>query len=462
MLKFMRRHATGWMIKIMFSLIIIVFVFWGVGSFKEQEREVAQVGSIKVMQSEYTEAYKRLYNRYRTLYADKFDENVLNGLKLKEKAIDQIVDKYLFLEKAKELRIGVSDREFSEYVQSINAFSRNGRFDEKMYEEILKREGIDPKQFEKNERESMIVAKLMTVLQDNGFSPNDQDMEKSYMRERGLVKLGYMVFEPADFEKNMNVDEKEIAQMYEREKAIHKNENTYHLRYLTIDGKSQIKDDKAYMELLKSPNLQEYGKANGLDVVDLGVMKESDILKRLARFKAAEWLKGMRKGDISLPIRDDTKSYIFQVVDSEEGKALDQQDAYKTIRARLVAERAKIQAKTRAESALSDKSIHFSKDTGYLPRSSTAIPGIGQVPAEHAGIFALSAEKKIYDKPLEITGKYYVFGFQDEKTPDKSQYEREKQAYKQYYVAKAREDFLASLREEMKKKTKVKVDYEAL
>jgi parvulin-like peptidyl-prolyl isomerase len=462
MLKFMRRHATGWMIKIMFSLIIVVFVFWGVGSFKEREKTVAEVGSLKVTMGEYSEAYKRLYNRYRTLYADRFDENVLNGLKLKEKAIDQIVDKYLFLLKAKELHIGVSDREYSEYVQSISAFRRNGRFDQKIYEDILKREGIDPKQFEKNERESMVVAKLMAVLQDNGFSPNDQEMEKSYMRERGLVKLGYLVFEPADFEKGVNVAEKEVSEIYEREKAIHKAENTYHLRYITIDDKSPVKDDKAYMELLKSPDIQAYGKAKGLDVVDLGIMKESEILKRLARFKPAEWLKGMKKGDISLPIRDDAKSCIFQVVSSEEGKALDRQEAYKSIRARIVSERAKMLARTKAESTLSDKSVNFSKNTGYLPRTSTAIPSIGTAPAEHSGVFALFAGKKIYDKPIEISGKYYIFGFEDEKTPDKSQYEREKQAYRQYYVAKAREGFLASLREELKKRTKVKVDYEAL
>jgi len=90
---------------------------------------VAQVGSVKVMMSEYSDAYKRLYNRYRMLYADRFDENVLNGLKLKEKAIDQVVEKHLLLLKAKELHIAVSDREFSEYVQSIAAFTRNGRFD---------------------------------------------------------------------------------------------------------------------------------------------------------------------------------------------------------------------------------------------------------------------------------------------------------------------------------------------
>jgi parvulin-like peptidyl-prolyl isomerase len=462
MLKFMRRHATGWMIKIMFSLIIIVFVFWGVGSYRDREKVVAQVGPVKVMVSEYSDAYKRLYNRYRTLYADRFDETVLNGLKLKEKAIDQIVEKHLLLQKAKELHIGASDREFSEYVQSITAFMRNGHFDQKTYEQILKREGMDPKQFEKNEREAMIVAKLMAVLQDNGFSPSDQDMEKSYMRDRGLIRLGYLVFEPGDYEKSVNVDEREIAETYEREKAVHKTEDVYHLRYVTIDGKSPVKDDQAYMDLLKSPDVQGYGKAKGLDVVDLGVIKESEVLKRLNRFKPAEWLKGMKKGDISLPIRDDAKSYIFQVVDHEPGKALDRQDAYKLIRARISAERAKMMARTKAETALLDKSIRFSKDTDYLPRTSSAIPSIGPVPAECAGVFALTADKKIYDKPVEISGRYYVFGFQDQKTPERAQYEREKQAYRQYFVAKAREDFLTSLKEDLKKKIKVKVDYQAL
>lgn len=462
MLKFMRRHATGWMIKIMFSLIIVVFVFWGVGTFREREKTIAEVGSVKVAMSEYGEAYKRLYNFYRNLYADRFDENVMNSLKLKEKAIDQIVDKYLFLLKAKELHLGVSDREFSEHVESIDAFRRNGRFDQKVYEETLKRQGIDPKQFEKNQRESLIIAKLMMILQDNGFSTSDQEMEKSYMRERGLVKLGFLVFEPNDFANSVNVDEKQVADTYEREKALHKTENMYHLRYITIDDKSQVKDDQAYMELLKSRDIQAYGKAKGLDVVDLGPMKESEILKRLSRFKPAEWLKGMSKGDVSLPIRDDSKSCIFQVVSAEEGKALDRQEAYKSIRARMVSERAKVLAKTKAESTITDKSIHFSKDTGYLPRTSTAIPSVGQVPLEHVGIFSLSATKKVYDKSVEISGRYYVFGFEDEKTPDKSQYEREKQAYRQYFVSKSREDFLASLREELKKGTKVKVDLQAL
>jgi peptidyl-prolyl cis-trans isomerase D len=53
MLKFMRKYATGYMVKAMFGLIIVVFVFWGVGSFRESERTIAEVGPYKISIIEY-------------------------------------------------------------------------------------------------------------------------------------------------------------------------------------------------------------------------------------------------------------------------------------------------------------------------------------------------------------------------------------------------------------------------
>ena len=40
---------------------------------------------------------------YRNIFKDKFDENMLKALKLKEAAMNDIVDRYLLLQKAKEL-----------------------------------------------------------------------------------------------------------------------------------------------------------------------------------------------------------------------------------------------------------------------------------------------------------------------------------------------------------------------
>ncbi|HBA55949.1 MAG TPA: hypothetical protein DCZ04_16250, partial [Syntrophorhabdus aromaticivorans] len=88
MLKFMRKYATGYMVKAIFGLIIIVFIFWGVGSFREGDKAVARIGSHEISVMEYQEEYNRLLNTARMLYRDQLDENLLRELKLKEKAMD--------------------------------------------------------------------------------------------------------------------------------------------------------------------------------------------------------------------------------------------------------------------------------------------------------------------------------------------------------------------------------------
>ncbi|MBU2621139.1 MAG: SurA N-terminal domain-containing protein, partial [Proteobacteria bacterium] len=37
MLDFMRKNAGSWMIKGLLAIIVIVFVFWGVGSFRSRQ-----------------------------------------------------------------------------------------------------------------------------------------------------------------------------------------------------------------------------------------------------------------------------------------------------------------------------------------------------------------------------------------------------------------------------------------
>ena len=49
----------------------------------------------------------------------------------------------------------------------------------------------------------------------------------------------------------------------------------YHLKYMLIDEKSGVKDDQAYMELLKSKDMSAYGKSKGVEVVDLGMKRRA-------------------------------------------------------------------------------------------------------------------------------------------------------------------------------------------
>jgi len=462
MLKFMRKYATGYMVKAIFGLIIIVFIFWGVGAFRGGDKTVARIGSHEVSLIEYQEEYNRLLNTARMLYKDRLDENILRELKLKEKAMDAIIDRYILLEKAKEVGMTISDKEFTEYLHNIEMFKRDGQFNKRMYEEVLKRNGMDSKQFEQTEKNELLNAKMISLIKDTGARLSDRDIWVLYSKERGKISLGYVEYDPASFRNKVTIDDQGVLNTYEKEKGAHKGENVYRLKYLTIDAKSPVKDDVAYVELLKLKDLEAYGKENRLPVVDFGPMAESEVVKKFKSLKIEEWLKGLKKGEISLPVRSDSKSFIFQVVDVIEGKPVDKTLALKEIRERMITEKARDVARKACEEAIDKKSTDSKNDTGFISRNSANIPKLGTISKEDTGILALSKDNRIYRKPVDIGGKYYLFYYRDESLPAKEQWEKEKEAYKRYVVTREKNDFLKSFMEILRKKEKIKIDWQAI
>lgn len=457
MLKFMRKYATGYLVKALFGIIILVFIFWGVGSFRGGGKVIAEVGPHKISYEEYQEAYKNVFNSYRLMYKDKLDDNLLKELKIKEKVMDEIINKHLLLLKAKDMGIKVSDVEFNEYIRNIDAFKRDGVFSEKVYMEILKRSGLDPKKFEESEKAVLAIMKLTSIISDNGIYFNEADLWTSYVKEKGMVNLLYMKFDPSEYKNKVNVDEKELQTLYEKEKGTYVGENVYQLKYIVIDEKSTVKDDAVYMDLLKFNDIDLYGKKNNLEVIDAGALKEGQLVKKFKDFKIGEWIKGLKKGDISLPLRSNSKSYIFKVVAMEEGKPFDKAAIMKELKEKIFSEKAKMYAKTNAEEVISRKTFSSKNETGFVRRNIADIAKIGSIPAENIDVMSLSKHHIMYEKPVEISGKFYVFSFKGEKVPERNEWDKDKKEYTNYIVAKKRAEYLKSFMEDLKKKEKIKI-----
>jgi hypothetical protein len=464
MLKLMRKHATSWMIKVLLWGIIIVFVgYFGYGSLSEKEHSVAQIGPYKVGPREYREAYNKTLEVYKMIFKEKLDEKMKKELKIEEKAMDGIVNTYILLVVAKELGITVSDGEFGDFLNSVEVFKRDGKFNKEQYLAALRREKLEPEEFEKSQKRNILVRKVASVVQDTGTFFNEPDVWAGYVKEKGKVNLAYTLFDPSAFRDKMNISEKELLDLYEREKGVYKAENTYRFKLLVVDEKSSLKDDVVYMDLLKAKDIDAYGKEKGLAISDLGDMKESDLIKQFKGLKREDLKDMKKKGEISRVVRSpEGKSYIFQLVDMTEGKDLDKTLALAKVREKLIGEKAKVMAKLAAEGAIKDKSLSAKNETGFITRSSNKIEGLGEIPQESRGILSLSQTKTLHESAIEISGKYYVFSYKDEQLPDKQEWAKDKESYTKYFVGKNSEEFLNSFLTEMKTKIKVTIDQKAL
>jgi hypothetical protein len=456
MLKLMRKHASSWMIKVLLWGIIIVFVgAYGYGTLSDKEKPVAQIGPYKINPREYQEAFGKQRDFYKMLMKSDLDEKMLKELKVQ--VMEDLVNKYVLLVKADELEIKVSDGEFEDYLNSVEAFKRDGKFNEEQYRAVLRNEKLDPEKFEETWKMDRRTQKVTAVIQNTGNFFNESDIWEGYVREKGKVNLLYALFDPSAFRDKVSVSEKELLDIYEKQKGAYREENTYRFKLLVVDEKSSLKDDVVYMDLLKAKDMDAYGKEKGFVTRDLGDMKEGDLLRQFKDLKVEDLREMKKKGEISRLIRStDGKSYIFQFVDMMEGKDLDKTLALAKIKEKVIGEKAKAMAKLAAEGAIKDKSLSAKNETGFITRNAHSIGGLGEIPQEHSGIFSLSQTTTFYEQPVEISGKYYVFSYKDEKFPDKQEWAKDKESYTKYFVEKNRGEFLKSFLTEIKKTIKIR------
>jgi peptidyl-prolyl cis-trans isomerase D len=165
MLKVMRKHAKYFYV--LFFMIIISFIFWGVGTVDKTGKGdiLAEVGKYKITTEEYWRAYDRIFRFYREIYKDKFDEEMEKKMNLKENVLNSMIDEQVLLIAAKEADINISDEELQESITHEPVFLRNGVFDKDVYLNRLRLNRITPEAYESSKRQELTLKKMRRLIE---------------------------------------------------------------------------------------------------------------------------------------------------------------------------------------------------------------------------------------------------------------------------------------------------------
>ncbi|MGD2037797.1 MAG: SurA N-terminal domain-containing protein, partial [Desulfobacterales bacterium] len=168
MLSLMRKHAGTWMIKIILGAIVIVFVFWGVGSYRSRQTgRVADVNGTVITLNDYRNTYTNLVEQARQSFGNSLNDELIQALQLRRRALDQLVDRALMLQAAEKLNIQVSDEELAQAIKNFPAFQTAGVFDNQRYLNILSRTKLSPETFEEQQREALVIDRLQNFVAGN-------------------------------------------------------------------------------------------------------------------------------------------------------------------------------------------------------------------------------------------------------------------------------------------------------
>ncbi|MFO7596951.1 MAG: SurA N-terminal domain-containing protein, partial [Desulfocurvibacter africanus] len=199
MLDPIRQNARSWGVKIVFGIIIIVFVFWGVGSFRNQNGTVVgYVNDTPVNVTEYRQALERATEQLRSRFPD-LDAEMLKQLGLRRQVFSQIVDSELVRQKAKDTGMVVSDEEVREIIKSTPAFQGDrGGFDYELYRRLLRANGLTEAGYEAGMRTELLLDKMRQVA-TLPAKASEQEARDHFAFARDTAVVRYAIFPLEDF-----------------------------------------------------------------------------------------------------------------------------------------------------------------------------------------------------------------------------------------------------------------------
>lgn len=234
MLRLMRDYATSWMIKIILGAIVVVFVFWGVGSFRNRKANViASVNGEAIGLEEYRKTYNSLLNQTRERFGNNLNEEIMKMLELDKQALDQLVNQRLLIQEAEKLQFRVSDQEVVDSIRSLGAFQNNGKFDSQLYRRVLAFNRLTPEQFEEIEKSRMLIDKLRSYI-FNSLQVSEHEVQAYYQWQNTSVNVDYILFDPKSYQ-DLEPTEGEITTYFEEHQESYKTEPMIKAHYIHFD-----------------------------------------------------------------------------------------------------------------------------------------------------------------------------------------------------------------------------------
>ena len=242
MLSTFRKHSGSWMIKVILGLIVLVFVFWGVGSFRdEQSTAIANIDGEPIPYEDYLRTYNNLLDRFSSQFGDSLTPETLKMLGLKDQAVNQLINQRLLSVEADRLGLRVSPDELVQMIQQVPAFQSNGVFDSTRYQRVLSSLRMTPEIFENQQREALRIEKLQAFV-GSGAQVSEIEAHEWYQWQNNQVKIDYFVAAPREDE-SIELSDEEVTDYFKENAESYKTKpqaKARYIQFLAADFSDQV------------------------------------------------------------------------------------------------------------------------------------------------------------------------------------------------------------------------------
>lgn len=238
MLDVIRANAQSWGVKIAFGIIILVFVFWGVGGLSGTPSTVVITVNKEPITVQQFQAEAEQLERQLRAQMPGIDSETLKAMRFRERVVQQLIMRELLTQEAKRAGVTVTPTELRQVIESIPAFhNAQGTFDADTYLRVLKAQNDSAGRFEASLRSSLLLEKLQRDVTAGAFV-SEAEVKDLYMYDGERRILEYALFPLADYASKITVSDADVQAWYETNQNMYRVPPQADVEYLLVGAES--------------------------------------------------------------------------------------------------------------------------------------------------------------------------------------------------------------------------------
>ena len=315
MMERMREGASSIWVKVILGLIILSFVFAGVGSYLagSGQQVAAKVDGREISQREFEQAYQNERNRMQSQLGDYFSSLMGDPAyvqQFRRSVLDRMVNDLLIEQRANELGLRISDEQVRQAIVAMREFQRDGKFDNEIYNSVLRRAGFTPEMFAESMRTDMLRQQLLVALQGSDFALGNELATWTRLEQQQRV-IRSLTLNVAEFAEKADISEEEVKAFYEQNPQMFTRPDQVKVAYIELSGEGlkatlEVSDEdaKAYF----NENQQKYATTEQRRVSHILIEGDSSDAKAKAEELLAQLDAGADFAELAKSSSDDTFS----------------------------------------------------------------------------------------------------------------------------------------------------------
>jgi peptidyl-prolyl cis-trans isomerase D len=227
-LKQLRRFHGSIANRILYSVLALAFIGWGVGTFGDTTVDlVAEVHGMRITRRDLDREQQMLQRRY---------EQLLRGVTLpqmpdlRSQALDNLIDAALIEHEMRTLGLEITEDDVVKAITQIPALQENGRFSREALARFLESER-DRGEFEESLRRDISGQRLRSLVTD-GIQVTPAEVRERYDLDREQVTLTFVRVSAADRAKTASVGDEDLQAEIAANEARYRTPTTVRARYV--------------------------------------------------------------------------------------------------------------------------------------------------------------------------------------------------------------------------------------